>query len=75
MSHATITTDYFEHEAAAMKPVAQADGMPKIFALANAALAAISLVVMFLVDEPWLAVLVFAASYILFWISLRGAMK
>jgi len=62
-------------EAAATKPVAQVDGMLKMFALANAALAAISLVLTFLVDEPWLAALVFSATYALFWINLRAAMK
>jgi len=35
----------------------------------------ISVAVMFIVDEPWLAALVFSTTYALFWINLRGAMK
>ena len=75
MSISTITTNYFGHKDAATKPVAQEGGIPKILALAIAALAAISLVAMFLVDDPLLVALLFAATYTLFWINLRGAMK
>jgi len=75
MSISTITADYLGRKTAVIKPVGQADGMLKALALANATLAAISLVMMFLVDDPWLAALVFAATYIVFWINLRGAMK
>jgi len=75
ISISTITTNYFGHKDAATKPVAQEGGIPKILALAIAALAAISLVAMFLVDDPLLVALLFAATYTLFWINLRGAMK
>jgi hypothetical protein len=75
MSLSTITADYFGHKAAVTTPVTHADGMLKMLALANAALAAICLAAMFLVDDPSLAALIFAATYILFWINLRGAMK
>ena len=74
MSLSTITADYFGHKAAAMKPVAPAYGTLKMLALANAALAVISLVVMFLFALPWLAALVFATIYTLFCIDLRDAM-
>jgi hypothetical protein len=74
-NHMSLSTaDYFGPRAAEMQPVAQTDGVLKVLALANAALAAISLVVMFMVGDPWLAALVFTVTYTLFWI-MRGAME
>jgi len=65
------TADYFGRRTAEM-PVAQTDGVLKVLALANAALAAISLVVMFMVGDPWLAASVFAVTYTLFSIMRCG---
>jgi hypothetical protein len=68
-------TDYFGHETAAMKSPVQADGMLVTFALGNAALSAICLVLMCFLANPWFAAPVFVTTFSLFWINLSGAMK
>jgi len=80
MSHSTtstlsgtrLTTDYFGREIAAMKSGVKTDGMLTTFALGLAILSAICLLLMCLLANPWLAALVFVATYILFWIVLAG---
>ena len=68
-------TDYFGHETATMKSAVQADGMLVTFALGNAALSGVCLVLMCFLANPWLAAPVFVATFSLFWINLSGAMK
>jgi len=75
MSQSTIASDYFRHETAAIMPASKADGLLTTFALGNAALAAICLALACFLADPWFAGLLFVATYGLFWMNLRGAMK
>jgi hypothetical protein len=70
-----FTTDYFGHEIAAMKSAAQSDGMLGTFALGNAVLCAICVVLLCFLENPWFAATVFVGTFSLFWINLSGAKK
>jgi hypothetical protein len=70
-----FATDSFGYETAAMKSAVQPDGILVTFALGNAALSAICLVLMCFLANPWFAAPVFVTTFSLFWINLSGAMK
>jgi hypothetical protein len=70
-----FTADYFRRETTAMNSAVRSDGMLVTFALGNAALSAICLVLMCFLANPWFVASVFVATFGLFWINLSSAMK
>jgi len=73
MSQSTMTSDYFGHETAIAGRFSEVDGMLLTFVAGNAVLAIISLVLMFFLEDPWFAALVFFVTYTFFLFNLHAA--
>jgi hypothetical protein len=75
LSGTRFTTDYFGRETTAMKSGVKTDGMLTTFALGSAALSAICLLLMCVLEDPWLVALAFVVTYGLFWTALAGSAR
>jgi hypothetical protein len=63
---------FYGREASAIKSGLTSGAVMTTFVLGNAALATLSMILLFLLPNPWAAALIFAATYGLFWLSLVG---
>ena len=72
LSGTRFTADYFGRETTAMMSGVKTDGMLTTFAVGLAALSAICLLLMCLLEDPWLVGLAFVVTYGLFWTALAG---